>query len=375
MIRKIAFFALIFILASCNKSGKFSVSGSIADADGETLYFEKNGLLKDSLIDSVRLDMSGTFKFKTQSPKYPELYRLRLKDQRLILGVDSIEKIEIEGSANQLIDAKITNSPQSEQIQKLRKKVLALQEDFDAIGKVSEVSKKEALRDTFLTHLDFHRREVLDMILNNPLSMAAYYSLYQQINGNFIFTPYAKDDLNYYRAVATSFQNKMPEYERSKNLYALVLDAIKEERQSRKQFDWSKFEVNEITGFVDIELKDKNGYPQKLSALKGKPILLDFFAYAAETRVNHTFELRDMHEKYAAQGLQIYQVSVDQSKILWQQYVSNVPWTAVIDETGSTAQLYNIQQVPTLFLINKEGSIVGRYTNINTLKADLGKVL
>jgi len=375
MKRNILIFAILLLFVSCNNSGKFSISGNITDADGEMLYFERNGLLKDSLIDSVKLSATGNFKFKTQSPNYPELYRLRLKDQRLIFGVDSIENIQVEASGKQLIDAKIVNSQQSEQIQNLRKKVLVLQQDFDKISKEQDTQKRTVMRDSFLTRLDFHRREVLDMILNNPLSMASYLSLYQQISGNFIFSPYVKEDLNYYRAVATSFHNKMPEYERTKNIYNLVLDAIKEERQARQQIDWTKFEVNEISGFVDIELKDKNGYPQKLSLTKGKPILLDFFAYAAETSVDHTFELRDLYDKYAPQGLQIFQVSVDQNKILWQQYVSNVPWTAVIDETGRTARLYNLQQIPTLFLINKEGTIIGRYNDTNAMKADLSKVL
>lgn len=375
MKRNFLIFAILLLFVSCNNSGKFSISGNITDADGEMLYFERNGLLKDSLIDSVKLSATGNFKFKTQSPNYPELYRLRLKDQRLIFGVDSIENIQVEASGKQLIDAKIVNSQQSEQIQNLRKKVLVLQQDFDKISKEQDTQKRTVMRDSFLTRLDFHRREVLDMILNNPLSMASYFSLYQQISGNFIFSPYVKEDLNYYRAVATSFHNKMPEYERTKNIYNLVLDAIKEERQARQQIDWTKLEVNEISGFVDIELKDKNGYPQKLSLMKGKPILLDFFAYAAETSVDHTFELRDLYDKYSPQGLQIFQVSVDQNKILWQQYVSNVPWTAVIDETGRTARLYNLQQIPTLFLINKEGTIIGRYNDTNAMKADLSKVL
>ena len=375
MIRRVLFFAVLLLLASCNRSGKFSISGNITDANGEMLYFEKNGLLKDSLIDSVKLNANGNFKFKTKSPKYPELYRLKVKDQKLILGVDSIENILVKGSAKQLINAKITNSQQSNQIQNLRKKVLALQLDFDKIGKEPNAQKKVALRDTFQTHLDFHRREVLDMILNNPLSMASYFSLYQQISDNFIFNPYEKEDLKYYRAVATSFQTKMPEYERTKNIYNLVLSAIKENRKARQQVDWSKLEVNEISGFVDIELKDKNGYPQKLSTFSGKPILLDFFAYESEARVEHTFELRDLHKKYSSQGLQIFQVSIDQNKMFWQKNVSNVPWTAVFDETGNTAQLYNIRQIPTLFLIDKKGTIIGRYTSMSALKADLSKAL
>ena len=300
---------------------------------------------------------------------------MRLNDQRLILAVDSIENIEIAASGNKLIDAKIINSHQSEQIQLLRKKVLTLQKDFDNIGKEQDAVKKAALRDTFQSHLEFHKREVLSLILNNPLSLASYYSLYQQINGSFIFSPFVKEDLNYYRAVATSFQNKMPDYERTKNLYNLVIAAIQEDRKSNQKFDLSQYEVNEISGFVDLELKDRNGYPQKLSSLGGKPILLDFSAYATENSIEHTFELREIYNKYSNQGLQIYQVSIDQNKLYWQQNVSNIPWTAVIDETGKALQFYKIRENPTLFLINKEGEIVGRYEDVHALKKDLSKVL
>ncbi|MFV0390692.1 MAG: thioredoxin-like domain-containing protein [Paludibacteraceae bacterium] len=375
MIKKILFFAVVLLFVACNKSGRFSVSGTIADADGETLYFAKTGLLKDSLIDSVKLSATGKFRFKTQSPKYPELYRLQVKNLRLILGVDSIEDIQIEGSVKQLIDAKITNSTQSEQIQKLRKTVVALQTDFDKIGKEADAVWKTALRDSFQTHLEYHRRAVLEMILNNPTSMASYFALYQQISGNYIFSPYVKEDLNYYRAVATSFQNKMPGYERARNLYALVIDAIKQERQAKQEIDWTKFETSQSSGFIDLELKDKNGYPQKLSALVGQPIILDFSAYAVETNVDYTFELRDIYNRYSSQGLQIYQVSVDQNKLFWQRNVSNIPWIAVHDENGRAAQSYNIEQIPTLFLIDKDGNIIGRYSSIETLKTDLGKVM
>jgi glutathione peroxidase-family protein len=112
-----------------------------------------------------------------------------------------------------------------------------------------------------------------------------------------------------------------------------------------------------------------------LSSLVGKPILLDFSAYATENSIEHTFELREIYNKYSNQGLQIYQVSIDQNKLYWQQNVSNIPWTAVIDETGKALQFYNIREIPTLFLINKEGEIVGRYEDVHALKKDLSKVL
>lgn len=212
------------------------------------------------------------------------------------------------------------------------------------------------------------------MILQNPGSMASYFALYQQISGNFIFSPYVKEERPYYQAVATTFHTFMPEYERSKNLYTLVLSAIKEDRMAR-QLDWDKLSKVEELGYIELELKNQNGYPQKLSSFKGKPVLLDFSAYGLEGSIDYTFALREIHKKYAPQGLEIYQVSLDQNRMVWERAVSNIPWTCVIDPNGSAARQYNVQEVPTIFLISKEGNIVGRYPDVKSAEADLAKIL
>ena len=375
MLKKILFFGLLVIFTACNFQGKFRISGNITDADGKMLYLEQTGLLKDSLIDSVKLTKEGTFNFRSPAPEYPELYRLKLGTQQLILAVDSTETIEIKGAAGDLISASITGSMQSEDIQTLRKSVIALQQRFDVYQSEKEAVKSTSLADSFQVNLEKHKKTAQGIILKNPNSMAAYYALYQQINGNFIFSPYVKSERPYYQAVATTFQAFMPEYERSKNLYNLVLGAIREDRLTRQQSNFESLVKVESTGFIEIELKNTNGYPQKLSSLIGKPILLDFSAYGTETSIDYTFALREIFTKYSPRGLQIYQVSLDQSKILWQRSVATIPWICVFDETGSAANAYNVQQIPTMYLINKEGIITGKYANVKSLEADLGKIL
>lgn len=375
MLKKSIFFVLLVLLTACNNSGKFKVSGNITDAEGKVLYFEKTGLLKDSLIDSVKLSKEGTFKFRTAEPVYPELYRLRLDNQQLVLGIDSTESIEIQGSASDLISSAITGSEQTADIQALRKSVIELQKQFDAYPAVKDVEKSKSLADSLQMRVEEHKKFAQGIILKNPGSMAAYFALYQQISGNYIFSPYVKAERPYYQAVATSFHSIMPEYERSKSLYNLVISAIREDRMARRQNIPGSIGEIQKTGFLEIELKDKNGYPQKLSSLIGKPILLDFSAYGTETSIEYTFALREIFTKYSPKGLQIYQVSVDQSKMLWQRSVSNIPWTCVHDETGIAAKSYNVQAIPTMYLISKEGNIIGRYRSIKSMEADLGKVL
>ena len=69
MMRKLLFFLLLIFLTACNNPGKFTVAGTIAGADGKTLYFEKTGLVSDSLLDSIKLNTNGNFTFRTAIPE------------------------------------------------------------------------------------------------------------------------------------------------------------------------------------------------------------------------------------------------------------------------------------------------------------------
>ncbi len=369
------FFAFLLLFTACNQPGKLTISGAISDADSATLYLEKTGLVKDSIIDSVKLNKTGEFKLRTSLPVYPDLFRLRVKNQQIILGIDSVKKIEVSASANSMNEAIIKNSLASEQIQKFRNSAIVLQKQFDALTAESNNAKASVLIDSFKVSLEKHKKEVRGLILNNPLSMASYFALFQQISGQFIFSPYEKEDRPYYQSVATAFYTHIPEYDRTKNIYNIVIEAIREDRMSRKQIDWEKLAQTQTLGFIDIDLKNSNGYPQKLSSFIGKPILLDFSAYSAEASVEHTFSLREIYKNFSEKGLLIYQVSLDRNQTYWANAISNIPWTCVFDPTGNSAQMYNVEQIPTMYLISKEGSIVGKYKDIKSLETDLPKIL
>ena len=213
----------------------------------------------------------------------------------------------------------------------------------------------------------------IDLILKDTRSMSAYFAIYQQVSGNYLFSPFDKEDRQFYSAVATAFTTYMPDYERSKNLYNLVIAAIQDERKGRLQQSWKELQQTSATGFIDIELNDAKGISHKLSSLTGKPVIIDFSVFESSSNIAYTFELRDIYNKYSPQGLQIYQISLDRNKMLWQKSVANLPWICVRDESGKTATVYNVQSVPTLFLIDRQGNIVGRYEDIRQLAADISR--
>ena len=118
---------------------------------------------------------------------------------------------------------------------------------------------------------------------------------------------------------------------------------------------------------------DHNNRLRKLSDLEGKVILLDFSAFALENSVQYIFELRELYNKYHSKGFEIYQVSLDNNKLFWQQQCVNLPWICVRDDAGSQTHYinnYNLQSIPTMFLINKEGELIAReydFKNIDSL--------
>ena len=88
--------------------------------------------------------------------------------------------------------------------------------------------------------------------------------------------------------------------------------------------------------------------------------------------------LRDLYDKYAGSGLEIYQVSLDADEHYWKTTADNLPWICVRDGNGiysSITALYNVQSVPTLFLINRNNELSSRGENIKDLEAAVKALL
>lgn len=373
---------LLFILisiVSCKQNNHFSVSGIVKDAAGEMLYIEHTGLLETKTLDSVKLDAKGDFKFKSDRPTYPDFYRLRLKNKVIAFSVDSCEAITIDSRAtNFATEYDVKGSDASLLIKRLRISVMNIQRKANELKSDLSAQERETRIAIIEKDIEVHKDFARKLILQNPRSTAAYFAIYQKVNNTYLFSPYVKVDKPYCAAVATSYNAFMPEYIRTKNLYSLVMDAIRTERKEKQDEAWSEVLANEGTGYIDIALNDKNGAERKLSDFEGNLILIDFSAYEAEQSVDYTFALRDLYNKYHSRGFEIYQISLDQNKMLWQESTKNIPWVCVRDENGPNSTYvasYNISSIPTTFLMDKQGNIVARSLPFDQLKKEIEKNL
>lgn len=359
MKRLITFSAALLMLVAC--TDKTVISGKITDASGQILYLEHTALSATEVLDSVKLNTKGTFRFKVETPCYPDFYRLRLGGENVVVALDSLsENVEVTASAHTLADAVILGSDDSKDIQRLRNSSFALQ----------RLARRGMLEET-VAALEEHKKMAQQIILNNTRSAAAYYAIYQTVNGAYFFSPTDKRDLPFWSAVATGYDLYYHEYDRSQQLKSTVLQALRAQRT--ESIDAEQLLANsQREGFVEIALPNRLGDVVKLSSLVGRVVLIDFSAYAMEGITAHTLFLRELYAKYSDRGFEIFQISVDADKLLWLEQTKNIPWVCVRDNNipySVSLATYNITEVPTFFLMNAEGDIVGRYTHANVEKA------
>ena len=131
-------------------------------------------------------------------------------------------------------------------------------------------------------------------------------------------------------------------------------------------------------GVLDIALTDNKGQLRHLTDLKGKVVLLDFHVFALEDSPARILTLRELYNKYQAQGFEVYQVSLDPDEHFWKQQTAALPWVSVRDADGVQSQqlmLYNVQTVPDFFLIDRDNNLVKRAAQIKDLEAEIKKLL
>ncbi len=379
-----AFLAAALSLASCSGE-KFQVSGVITDAPDSLLLFENMSLNGAVVVDSVRLGADGSFSFEGEAPAAPEFYRLRIARQIINVAVDSTEHISVKASYPTMTSSyEVEGSDECSKMRELAQMQLSLQAQVNAIVQNPNVSyEKEA--DSVRAVLAAYKNKVKsEYIYKEPWRAYAYFALFQTIvlgqQVGLIFDPQSKkEDVQAYAAVATSWDTYHPGSERGTNLHNIAIEGMKNVRilqaEQNQTIDASK--INDA-GVIEVALPDRNGQTRKLTSLKGKVVLLDFHVFAAKGSTERIMRLRDLYNKYHAQGLEIFQVSLDPDEHFWKESVAALPWVCVRDANSTGSEYltqYNIQTLPTFFTIDRNNVLQKRDVQIKDLDAEIKSLL
>ena len=390
-ISKIYSAAVIMVAAlaftSCNNK-KFHINGNITEATDSMLYLENLSLNGPVKIDSVKLGEDGSFAFDENAMDSitPEFYRLRIANLSINLSIDSTETVKVKASYPQMsYKYEVEGSENCSKIKDLSLKQMILQSNINGIMKSPNIGIDSV--DVIVARmLDAYKQDIkVNYIFKEPMKASSYYALFQTIQlGNvnsLIFNPRNnKDDVRVFAAVATSWDTYYPGAERGKNLHNIAIEGMKdiriiENQRAQLQIDASKVSVN---GCIDLAMEDSKGQVRRLTDLKGKVVLLDFHLFASSESTKRIMMLRELYNKYHAAGLEIYQVSVDPNEHFWKTSTAALPWICVRDEggiQGQSLQLYNVQSIPTFFLIDRSNTLKARDAQIKDLDEAIKNLL
>ena len=372
--------ALMAIVAMTSCSGeKFHVNGEITNAKDSTLYFENISLTGPVTVDSVKLAEDGKFQFDVDAAEAPEFYRLRIADQIINISADSTETVTVKAKYPDMAwKYEIEGSENCKKIQELTYKQIALQNQCIAIAENPNLSM-QASADSIDRIIETYKQDIrANYIIKEPMKAYAYFALFQAIGSRLIFNPREnREDIKMFAAVATSWDTFHPNAARGENLHNIALEGMKTMRiiDADNQLANIDPSIVKTTSIIDLELIDNKGATRKLSELQGKVVILDFHTFEANNSTERIMELRRLYNKFHAQGLEIFQVAVGTNEHFWKTSVAALPWVCVYDKTGTAVSTYNVQAIPTYFILDRSCSPVKRDIQIKDVDAEIQALL
>jgi peroxiredoxin len=131
---------------------------------------------------------------------------------------------------------------------------------------------------------------------------------------------------------------------------------------------------------AEVALPSVSGDTLRLSSLKGKVVLLDFWASWCGPCRSSNKSLVKLYSKYKDKGFEIFGVSLDDQKNKWKNAIKQdkIRWLQVNDDGGweaKTVAAWGINAIPTSYLIDKDGNLLAMDLEVKELEKALKYLL
>jgi peroxiredoxin len=371
MIKKVLlglFVASMFFSCSQRKSSgsevkdSITISGKVNFPQDGFIVLEEIGENKPFIIDSVRLNSDSSFILEVRNSE-PGFYRLNFFNKQfvnLILNKEDIN-LKVDGH-NQNGNAEINGSTDTEYfnrintlMQSFQAKVTPLQNEYIQARNTNNEKKMQEIENKFISYQSDHTRKIKEEIRAMKHSIAALYAV------NYLN---AEEEFPFLDSLATEMKIKMPNSKYAKKFVEQVNNM-------------RSLSVGQLA--PEITLPDPDGNEVNLSSLRGKYVLIDFWAAWCKPCRMENPNVVKLYNQYNDKGFEVFGVSLDRKKEDWVEAIKKdgLRWTQVSDLeyfNSKAAALYQINAIPATYLLDKEGKIIGKNLRGKALEDKLKEI-
>jgi thiol-disulfide isomerase/thioredoxin len=340
-------FIFIAFIYSCSGDNKSPViTGRLNHADKKWIYLQRITEEGERTVDSTQTSSDGEFKLKNPADSV-DFYILRTDNTNFIfLVLNKDEFLEINGDANNLQNSyEVKGSSDS--------KLLRLLRTYDSLLSDSLNKAYTEFRDSIPA-----KKDSLGIILQE-----FYTNVMEEYARNFI-----RQNLSSIVSLsATKFLNQHAEY----SLLRELEDSLVKKYPGNKyvsDYQLLMAELNKLppgSMAPEISMSNPEGKNISLSSLRGKIVLVDFWASWCLPCRKENPHLKEIYSKYKQKNFEILGVSLDDNAVAWKQAIQNdkLSWNHVSDLKkwkSSVVKDYSIEAIPFSVLVDKDGKIIAR---------------